>query len=756
MSSTQPSESSSALPSGVTGVPVTPDRWVSEVSSLLRALEQATAGADPPAIAEMADNQLVQVRLGIAGSLFSALRCKYAPSAAHALRVALTASAWALREGLSETDRDALELAALLHDIGVIGVPDHVLLKPGPLDREEMAVMECSRDMSLEILRGCCAAEDVLVTVENVGAWYDGSRSGFRLAGKELPQGARMLAIVEAFDAMTTDRVYRPAMSQERAMAELFRNAGTQFDARLTARFAELHMGDQGELRREVAQRWLHSLDPEMANSYWQLNNLQRQTGQPDVQSLFQVQLLASMHDAVVFVDRQLQVTLWNHGAERLTGITAESIYRRAWSPEILNIRDEKGDAIDESDCPVACAARSGVQSLRRLTIMGRTGRLLAADAHVIPVATEDGTPQGAILILHDASSEISLEQRCHNLHEKATLDPLTQVGNRAEFDRVHELFIASHLQQQIPCSLIICDLDLFKKVNDTYGHQAGDEAIKSLANLLKNSSRPGDLVARYGGEEFVLLCANCDNATAARRAEHVRKALAQLQQPKMEGRTISASFGVTEIQPGDTPETMLRRSDRALLMAKERGRNMVVQLGTGSDATDAAESGWGFWDRKSAKPKSDTILQRDLVTPVPVKIAIEKLRGFVADHCASIVKIEGSLVQLQIADRKARSTRRHEDRSLVFLVDLRFDEEQVRSAHPQESTGTATQTRIHVSITPKKSRDRRRGDADNRAREVLASFRSYLMASDADDAPPAGGVLRKAGQLLTPWLMKR
>ena len=171
--------------------------------------------------------------------------------------------------------------------------------------------------------------------------------------------------------------------------------------------------------------------------------------------------------------------------------------------------------------------------------------------------------------MFHDASSETSLEQRCQSLHEKATKDPLTQVANRAEFDRVHAMFVAAHQQQQVPCSLMMCDLDRFKLVNDTFGHQAGDDAIQCLASLLKSSCRPGDLVARYGGEEFVLLCADCDNASAARRAEQIRKALSQIAQPKLDGRPVTVSFGVTEIQPGDTPETMLRRADRALLMAK-------------------------------------------------------------------------------------------------------------------------------------------------------------------------------------------
>ena len=130
----------------------------------------------------------------------------------------------------------------------------------------------------------------------------------------------------------------------------------------------------------------------------------------------------------------------------------------------------------------------------------------LSVDSHAIPVIADDGAMQGAILVLHDASSETSLEQRCQSLDEKATRDPLTQVANRAEFDRVHAMFVAAHQQQQVPCSLLMCDLDRFKLVNDTYGHQAGDEAIKSLASLLKRACRPGDLVARYGGEEFVML----------------------------------------------------------------------------------------------------------------------------------------------------------------------------------------------------------------------------------------------------------
>jgi diguanylate cyclase (GGDEF)-like protein len=125
-----------------------------------------------------------------------------------------------------------------------------------------------------------------------------------------------------------------------------------------------------------------------------------------------------------------------------------------------------------------------------------------------------------------------------------------------------------------------MCDLDHFKSINDTHGHQAGDTAIITFASLLKTMCRSGDLVARYGGEEFAILCADCTNAAAARKAEGIRKSLSEVKHACLGNESFTASFGVTELQTGDTPETMLRRADRALLQAKDQGRNQVVQLG--------------------------------------------------------------------------------------------------------------------------------------------------------------------------------
>jgi diguanylate cyclase (GGDEF)-like protein len=731
--------------------------WMAE--TLLRELEQTSGGSLPPPVLEShPDNQLVQVRLGLATSLYTALRYRHAATAGHSLRVALSASAWALWMRLAAHERDVIEVAALLHDVGMIGLPDQILLKAGPLDTDETRLVDQTRTMTLEILHSACADAALLEVVENIGAWYDGSKTAYRLAGTQIPLGARMIAVVEAFDAMTTDHVYRPAMSHERALHELFKFAGSQFDPELVKQFVQFYACDQSQLRVEVAERWLSTTDAEVVNSYWELNRQPRQLGPASNALFFQRRLLDHMHDAVVFVDARMRVVQWNRGAERLTGIPADSVLEHPWSPSLLSLRNEKGDLIDDDDCPVNCALQSGVQSLRRLGIMGRNQRSISVDSHTIAVTSDDGSILGAIVLLHDASPERSLEERCQTLHERATKDPLTQIANRAEFDRVLEAFVRRYKEQGIVCSLSICDLDLFKQVNDTYGHQAGDEAIKGLASLLKNHCRTGDLVARYGGEEFVMLSADCDIATAAQRAEQIRKLLGQLAQPKMDGRSVTASFGVTEVQPGDTPETMLRRADRGLLMAKAKGRNTVVQLGSGATA-EGNDGGQGgakrgfFWWQKPAEPAM--VLEQDLVTPVPIKVSIEKLRGFVADHQAKIGSIEGNHVTLEIDDTM-RPTRRRGDRPMTFTVDLCFEEEQLeKPTATGAAVRTVSRTKIHVAIAPRKDRDRRRSDVAERAREVLASFRSYLMAT-VEDAPPSKGVLRRAKSILAPWLTQR
>ncbi len=667
-------------------------------------------------------DQLISSRLGISAGLFSALKVRHAPTAIHSLRVALVSSAWASFLKMEKEKQERLEVAALLHDVGMIGLPDQILLKPGPLTPEEMVYVDRARFMTLEILRHVTDDQALLRIVENVSAWFDGSRSGYVLSGRAIPEAARMIAIVEAYDAMTTDHLYRPAMSEERAIAELYHFAGKQFDPDLVQDFVRFQRKGLEASREAVAHRWLSELDSTAVNQLWRWVSPARCIAPPELETVFQHRLLQWMRDGVVFVDAHRVILQWNHGAERLSGIMADAVRLRQWSPTILGLRNERGQPIDEADCPVLTAINCGTQVLRRLTIKGRTGEPVSVDVHVVPVILDDGVILGAVAILHDASSEISLEQRLEYFRDRVSKDPLTQLANRAEFDRMLPLFVEQYQRRGLTFSLIICDLDHFKQVNDTYGHQAGDDAIRTLATVFRSFYRSGDLIARYGGEEFVMLCAGCDIATATRRAEEMRAALASTPQPRLNNRVVTASFGVTEVQPGDTPETILRRADRALLMAKSRGRNMVVQLGAGNNGESIQKPvcRWWSWPQSS----QELIWREDLISPIPLDLAMEKLQGFIADHLGRVVRWDRHHLEIEIEDKNPLRTRRSADRPICFglRVDL-----------AEKSTGVTqpSRTHLHLEVWPKSGRERRRREIVLRAQDLITSFHSYLMVTE-------------------------
>jgi diguanylate cyclase (GGDEF)-like protein/PAS domain S-box-containing protein len=683
------------------------------------------------------ENQLVQVRLGVASSLFAALRAKHAPTAHHSLRVALGCSAWGAMLGMHEPDRDELEVAALLHDIGKIGVPDDILLKPAALSPDQFLVVERHRQIGVEILCACSASREILKIVQFAGAWFDGSREGYDLRSEQLPLGARIVAIFDAFDAMTSDQVYRRAMSRERALAELFEFAGTQFDPRLVQEFCSYISADQMKLQSVVARRWLKQLTPDAGSNLWQLQTPQANCSGTSFEGLFYRKLLESMQDAVVFVDSSQRIVLWNRAAERLTGIAAASVEHKHWSPALVGLRDERNQPVTDADCPVVLAIRTGVTSLRRLSVAGRNGQQVEIDAQLVPVYGKNGVAHGTALLMHDASSQVTLEQRVQSLHERATRDALTQVANRAEFDRLLQSSVESHLERRLPCSLIICDLDHFKRINDTYGHQAGDEVLVSFGALLRRHYRSGDLVARYGGEEFVVLCPDCDNATATRRAEEIRTELAELPLLAIGGKSVTSSFGVTELQCGDSPDTMLRRADRALYQAKENGRNMVVQLGSGIDGEVPAAKPTGFWAWLRGGGAPEQVLKRALVTSVPFNVVVEKMRGFVADHHAQIDSLTEDSLVLKIDGAIGPLVRTSSDRSVPFLIEMQFEESQQFSAR---GPGKVVRTLVQVTIRPQRGRDRRRRDVVGRAQRLLASLKSYLVAQDHEPTSAPDG----------------
>jgi hypothetical protein len=176
----------------------------------------------------------------------------------------------------------------------------------------------------------------------------------------------------------------------------------------------------------------------------------------------------------------------------------------------------------------------------------------------------------------------------------------------------------------------------------------------------------------------------------------------------------------------------MFRRADRALLQAKEQGRNQVVQLGDGMVEKETKKKWWPFHGGPRGSTGNPSLIDCELVTVVPIEIVAQKLRGFIADHAAKVTSTGEDHLFLEIAGDKAGKFRRDDDRPIPFSMEMRFVEE--RSGAPGIAGGDTLQTRVHVIVRPKKERDRRREQTSHRARHLLISLKSYLMAKEPSD----------------------
>lgn len=160
-------------------------------------------------------------------------------------------------------------------------------------------------------------------------------------------------------------------------------------------------------------------------------------------------------------------------------------------------------------------------------------------------------------------------------LYSMATTDKLTGCHNRHSLMDFSRKFIAQAIRHQFPISLMVIDLDFFKKINDTQGHAMGDIVLSQMGQLLNSCFRDGDMVARFGGEEFIVLLNHCEKQLALQKAEKLREDVVQLMPENI---PISASIGVTTLETGMQHEfeTLFNAADKGVYLAKENGRNQV------------------------------------------------------------------------------------------------------------------------------------------------------------------------------------
>ncbi|MDY6880147.1 MAG: diguanylate cyclase [Thermodesulfobacteriota bacterium] len=178
-------------------------------------------------------------------------------------------------------------------------------------------------------------------------------------------------------------------------------------------------------------------------------------------------------------------------------------------------------------------------------------------------------------------------ETRAENLNQQlvktendALIDTLTGLHNRKGFDLAIKNFFDQYEREGTEFSLVMMDIDFFKKFNDTYGHQVGDEVLKIVGSTLHKGLKGGDFPARYGGEEFVVILPETNLNDACRVAENIRKNIEAGKRKRVKTgerlSTITVSLGVSQVNANDTPDSLIDRTDKALYFAKNSGRNNV------------------------------------------------------------------------------------------------------------------------------------------------------------------------------------
>ncbi|MDB2686488.1 diguanylate cyclase [Mariniblastus sp.] len=454
-------------------------------------------------------------------------------------------------------------------------------------------------------------------------------------------------------------------------------------------------------------------------------------TIQQDDSVLFRQCLLNSMTDGAVFLDRKLQVTAWNQRLERMTGLAAKNMLNQRYDHKMFKFRDPAtGESVSEKLDPIALLLKSVQVVNESYRITDASNRELRIQLTATPVIDADQQFCGCVLLIHDDSAALNLQRQLRDLHALSILDPLTQVSNRNGFERAMDFFVAKHEQSNTPYSLIICDIDFFKQINDNYNHHIGDQALVAFAQLLQTLVSDRDVLARFGGEEFVILCDNCDLKDAASRAEKIRHTLNKTPMKMLDGKFITASFGVAELQPLESSTELFVRADTALIEAKETGRNRVVTSETDHNTLYAKHDSLRepvtdglSWPSLTEKP----IINSKFRTRTPISVLVEKLRGFIVEMDAELRAVESNhaAMMIEFEDPSDFSRKGRFEVRIDFLEDTEGENSQ------KHGRRTYTYLRITIRLAKRKWFSTNVPDL---ADDLLTEIRSYFMVNNDCD----------------------
>jgi len=551
----------------------------------------ATAFENVGALARMRELYLASVR-----ALAAAVDARDPYTRSHSARVAALSRGIAEEMQLSVDQVRRIQLGALLHDIGKIGVPDAILNKPGPLSPDEWVMMRSHSMLGASIVNAVEPLRDLVPIVRSHHERYDGAGYPDELGGDLVPIEAYVVAAADAFEVIVSRRAYKPAHTVEHACAELLRCRGTQFHPAVVDSFLRLIERDRAQgaaqLRRIAG---ILQEDIEDVPGPGVLLEQFAASAQTHGRQLAILQRLASEISAVLDIDelaeRLLRIICDAMGYENGFLLTVDDaaenlVIRAAVGPSgsYVGQRLPRGQGIswwvvEHGELQNVADGRLdprfyGPSEIRSVLCVPlqlgdeRIGALGVESTRLAAFSREDED------LLTAVSHQVAAAVRVAKLHQAAktaaATDPLTGLPNRRSFFQRLERELAG--RDGAPLTVAIVDANGLKALNDGFGHAAGDEALVRVGAILQAGVREGDLVARIGGDEFAVLFAGAPILTAERIVRRLAERIAH-STLGVGHRLPSIAWGVADANPDSTVDALVEAADRAMYRQKQLTR---------------------------------------------------------------------------------------------------------------------------------------------------------------------------------------
>jgi diguanylate cyclase (GGDEF)-like protein/putative nucleotidyltransferase with HDIG domain len=548
----------------------------------------------------------------------------------HLHRVRTYALEIARELGLSQQEMDALRAAALLHDVGKLAVPDHIINKPGRLTPEEFEKMKIHPMVGAEILEKVLFPYPVAPIVRAHHEKWDGSGYPDGLKGEDIPIGARILAAVDCLDALASDRQYRRALSLDRAMREVVALSGKAFDPKIVAILQRRYV----ELERLAISSERKAEDPKPLADYKVERGERPATGfertgarGPKSEADFLSSIASARQEAHTLFELSqdlgnslsLDETLSLVAAKLRKLIPYDSMAVFVRQGDVLIPEFVSGDnfrTLSALEIPVGEGLCGWVAENSKPIINGNPAVEAGAAPNVKPslelrsalaVPLEGlGGPVG-VLALYQAEADaftndhlrvlqvitakvaLAIENalKYRQAESSATSDYLTGLPNARALFMHLDCELTRCKRENSGLAVMVCDMNGFKQINDCYGHLEGDKTLKLFANLLREVCREYDYVARMGGDEFVVVAPNMTPAAASEKAILLSTLATQAGRQVCGKDLLSLSVGTAFYrQDGTDAEQLLAEADRKMYASKQLHHERVR-----TDAADLARA---------------------------------------------------------------------------------------------------------------------------------------------------------------------